>query len=213
MKNCKYCARTLSLDAFSKRVASPDGLSYKCRECQTAYNKNRWENDPEHRAKAIKRTTTWAQENREKRRVIVTAYDEKNRVKNSLRGSRDAKRRRAENPEKVRMMGRLAAQRRRHRAEKNNSYPHPDMALRLLEAAQGRCTYCEVIFESLTLDHFHPVSKGGDGSIGNMVPCCSSCNSSKKDRDGPEWIERKFGVDRLVSVYWRIEKLTAARLP
>lgn len=213
MKYCKSCAKDLPLNAFGKRSASPDGLSYKCKECQTKYNKDRWANEPEHREKAIKRAAIWASKNKEKRRLIASTYDEKNREKKSLQGCADAKRRRLENPERERMLGRMAAQRRRHRAVGNNSFPHPLVAARLLKAADGKCTYCGLIFEKLTLDHFHPVSKGGDGCSANMVPCCQKCNSSKKDKDGPAWIEKRFGIARLVVVYWRLEKLSTTRFP
>lgn len=213
MKHCKYCSRGLPLEAFSKRKASPDGLSYKCRECQSAYAKNRWATDVDYQRKTIDKAARWAKANRDKRREITKAYDDKNRDAKRQRECARAKRLRAENPEKERLKGRIAAQVRRHRAVESNSFPHPAMATRLLNTANGFCTYCENVFEKLTLDHFHPVSKGGDGSIGNMVPCCASCNSSKKDRDGPAWIENRFGIERLIAVYWRIEALSAARLP
>lgn len=45
---------------------------------------------------------------------------------------------------------------------------------------EGKCVYC---FEKYShLDHVHPVSKGGDTSVENIVPACSRCNISKKDR-------------------------------
>lgn len=41
MKHCRYCGQDLPLDSFSKRKASPDGLAYKCRECDRAYRLGR----------------------------------------------------------------------------------------------------------------------------------------------------------------------------
>ncbi|HWQ68475.1 MAG TPA: HNH endonuclease, partial [Patescibacteria group bacterium] len=32
-----------------------------------------------------------------------------------------------------------------------------------------------------------PLSRGGETQPGNVVPACTSCNSSKKDRSPLEW--------------------------
>lgn len=47
-----------------------------------------------------------------------------------------------------------------------------------------KCQYCgkcapEVI---LHVDHIHPVSKGGDSDILNLITACSDCNGGKSDR-------------------------------
>lgn len=61
------------------------------------------------------------------------------------------------------------------------------------------CSYCgrprsEFSVENWTLDHVIPISKGGEHSQANVVPCCKPCNNSKRDRDLDEWrasIERR----------------------
>ena len=47
-----------------------------------------------------------------------------------------------------------------------------------------RCQYCCKVFpkKSLTLDHVHPVSKGGQHTWENVVTACSACNNKKADR-------------------------------
>lgn len=50
----------------------------------------------------------------------------------------------------------------------------------------NRCAYCGQD-KNLTLDHFIPVSKGGELSINNVLPSCTSCNSSKGAKDYFEW--------------------------
>lgn len=37
--------------------------------------------------------------------------------------------------------------------------------------------------KELAVDHFIPRSKGGSNVIWNLVPCCTSCNSSKSNKD------------------------------
>ena len=47
------------------------------------------------------------------------------------------------------------------------------------------CTYCQKVLSGAdaTVDHIIPLAKGGDRlALGNLVACCRSCNSSKKDR-------------------------------
>lgn len=48
-----------------------------------------------------------------------------------------------------------------------------------------RCGYCEVretdSGSPLTLDHFHPRSKGGGDTLENLVYSCHACNTFKSD--------------------------------
>jgi 5-methylcytosine-specific restriction endonuclease McrA len=48
--------------------------------------------------------------------------------------------------------------------------------------AQGRCAYCQGAFapDALTMDHIVPISRGGRSTKGNVVPCCTACNATKK---------------------------------
>lgn len=48
------------------------------------------------------------------------------------------------------------------------------------------CAYCGDI-KKLTMEHFIPVSKQGGLTIQNVLPVCSSCNSSKGNRDFTSW--------------------------
>src|SRR5205085_10121397 len=46
-----------------------------------------------------------------------------------------------------------------------------------------RCVYCatRLEFEFATLDHVHPLAKGGAHVSGNVVSACSRCNRLKGD--------------------------------
>lgn len=57
---------------------------------------------------------------------------------------------------------------------------------RLCVRHHHRCFYC-VAREPLTMDHVIPIIRGGRHSIGNLVPACVSCNSSKSRRFIMEW--------------------------
>jgi 5-methylcytosine-specific restriction endonuclease McrA len=44
-----------------------------------------------------------------------------------------------------------------------------------------RCVYCgtSLGLEHATLDHVHPLSRGGDHAPGNLVAACQTCNQLK----------------------------------
>lgn len=50
----------------------------------------------------------------------------------------------------------------------------------------NRCAYCgqETV---LAQDHFIPLSKGGEYTKNNIIPCCKSCNSKKHNSKFEEW--------------------------
>lgn len=47
---------------------------------------------------------------------------------------------------------------------------------------RGICHYCENKFKpgDLTLDHVVPLARGGNTTLGNVVPACKVCNRDKK---------------------------------
>lgn len=54
----------------------------------------------------------------------------------------------------------------------------------------NKCCYCGKEDE-LTQEHFVPLSKGGEYTKNNIIPCCSICNSSKCDKDFFEWYPKQ----------------------
>lgn len=52
------------------------------------------------------------------------------------------------------------------------------------------CSYCGVTGVPLTLDHLFAKAKNGCDSGDNFVYCCKSCNSSKRDMDYFQWVEK-----------------------
>ena len=71
--------------------------------------------------------------------------------------------------------------------------PSPELARQLLlkravkrdavRSSGRRCVYCgtSVDLNSATLDHVHPVARGGASEFGNLVAACAPCNRLKGD--------------------------------
>lgn len=55
--------------------------------------------------------------------------------------------------------------------------------IRLLNIQDDRCYLCgcSITFDTATIDHFFPKSKGGGNSMENMFVSCMPCNSHKSD--------------------------------
>ncbi|MCU4744788.1 HNH endonuclease [Natrialbaceae archaeon A-CW2] len=62
----------------------------------------------------------------------------------------------------------------------------------------GLCMYCGKESKT-TFDHVIPMDNGGDSEMGNMVPVCPSCNSSKSNKNVIDWHKKHdIPVDRVV---------------
>jgi len=59
------------------------------------------------------------------------------------------------------------------------------------KTSTGKCYYCDkkVGFKNLTMDHIIPLSRGGRSTKDNLVPCCKTCNTKKKNALPVEWEE------------------------
>ena len=98
MKHCNSCDKDKDESLFGNRKASPDGLSSKCKECQSAYDKAR-ANDPKRvkaRAEYAKTPSgieaskrakkKWANENKGKVYEITKSYRERHPLKCKAHG-------------------------------------------------------------------------------------------------------------------------------
>lgn len=64
---------------------------------------------------------------------------------------------------------------------------------RCLERHRNACAYCSISFTDdnrPTWDHVVAISRGGPHSVGNLVPACMACNTSKWASTITEWRAR-----------------------
>lgn len=94
------------------------------------------------------------------------------------------------------------------RGETNVEYSHNDWKETVIFFG-GECAYCGKTTrkgERLTRDHLVPVSHGGTTTQRNIVPACSSCNSSKGAKEWREWFMQQpfFSQERMNRIFkWR----------
>jgi 5-methylcytosine-specific restriction endonuclease McrA len=115
----------------------------------------------------------------EKHRATSQAYRDANREK-VREGVRDWFRRHPH-------AASLASTRYRARLARVENTLKVDELVETLEVFNHRCGYCLVDLRTLpkgeqTWDHIEPLVRGGSHTQGNLIPCCKSCNSRKKDR-------------------------------
>lgn len=124
-------------------------------------------------------------------KVELLAKEKKKREEN--RDEIRERRRRYRQSSIHKMVKKASANRRRAKKRNNHTVPYSKDALSSrLDQFCGKCAYCGesvdlLVPRSLTWDHFISISRGGPDCLGNIVPACGSCNSSKSDRDPLEW--------------------------
>lgn len=144
-----------------------------CRPCAAAYQQK------------------WNDENRDKRRGYFNQWRDQNAEYNRERTRRWQR----ETRDKRRDAIRAGNQRRRARIAGAPGYGYAT-AERIAQRVAyhgSRCRYCGST-EKLGIDHMIPLARGGGHWPSNLVPCCGSCNSSKRTKTYAEfkrWLENR----------------------
>lgn len=192
--------RAYARDRYS---ADPEKALERCKQWRSdnaelvkALNRAGYERrkrDPAYRERNRERCRAWYLKNHE--RVAVSRRKNIERIREQRRrrdaenptAPREALRRWcAANPDKVREY----RHRRRARLLDGCSPGVTGEQWREICRAHGqRCAYCGTLAK-LTVDHVIPVSRGGKDEPSNVVPACSSCNSSKGTKLLSEWRPR-----------------------
>jgi hypothetical protein len=102
---------------------------------------------------------------------------------------------RNKNREKTNSVRRISTNRRRAcKRQLVNSYTLSEWQA-CVEYFDNKCAYCGNE-EKLSQEHFVPLSKGGEYTKNNIIPSCTTCNSSKINKDFFEWYPKQLFYDK-----------------
>lgn len=215
MKTCSRCELPKPISSFRKDKGCKSGRRNLCKACHSKAQRMWYATTREFRRLVA---AEYRASHREQLRQA-----ERDRVGRMSKAEYEVIRKRArdwgrQHPERVAERvrsfkatpgGRLAVKEynSRRRALKRVSGVLPEkvpasIMLAIFEGYGNACFYCGKGGIKLTLDHFVALNMGGVHAPGNLVPCCSRCNSSKQDSAPLEWMLREGIEPRLPSNFW-----------
>jgi 5-methylcytosine-specific restriction endonuclease McrA len=208
-KTCSKCQQLLLTTCFNKFSRGKDGLSAWCKECNKKYQKaHQAKNAETYKAKA----KIYRQDNKAKLKEANRKYYELNkesrlarnaewRLVNADRKKLSDKNWQKNNPEKRKQIAatwfrnhpdKASLNRQIRRARLKNAKFFEVTSKDIAKIMAGNCIYCGAYSEHV--DHVIPLSRGGQHSVGNLVPSCQKCNLSKNNKTIMEWRVWKLRV-------------------
>ena len=103
---------------------------------------------------------------------------------------------------------RARAARRRQRRMSRVEHDLSDTQWAALQAAWGGCAYCGKADRALQRDCVLAISRGGRYTLGNVVPACATCNTSKCNAEVTTWM-RRHRLDERTFLLRHLEITTA----
>lgn len=182
-KACPQCGNNVT-----PRKGKGYPKTYCSKRCQVRAAGERRRLKPEDRAKAAARTKQWREQNPKRSREAIKRLWQLNGERYLLT-QKEWKQR---NLERYRKVQRDASARRYGRMS-GVGVSVRDW-IKLVNRYNNCCAYCGIHSNKLQQDHIIPLSRGGKHTIGNVLPACGSCNSSKNDSMLFEW---KIKTDKL----------------
>src|SRR4030042_3084667 len=85
---------------------------------------------------------------------------------------------------------RLVRQKARRKAREVNPTLTGEQWNAILQKFDNSCAYCGNQ-DNITMDHFVPLVLGGKTELGNIVPACIHCNSSKQHKQPNDWCNKE----------------------
>lgn len=175
-KFCSNCGEEKPLSDFSTVRRNKDGKHFQCKPCQNSYMRKFYANNQQ----SVKaRVRKYHEANREiankkrQERYLANRPEHLAKCREWVQNNRD----------KSRASKRNTAHRRRVII---GSSTYQVRAKEIQKLLTQNCFYCGST-EKITIDHVVPIFRGGQHKIGNLVPACKSCNSSKGSKLFTEW--------------------------
>ena len=172
MKVCSKCKEEKPLDKFPPHDQTRDRRATSCRACRSTYNKKRYLQDPEHHERVLAQGRKWRASNPDY--PSEWAAENKERVINAHREWR------ANNREKDVKAHAKSNQIRRARKQ-GVEFDRTVSLDSAYERFHGMCGIClkPCLRQDASLDHVHPLSKGGAHTWDNIQLAHRTCNSRK----------------------------------
>ena len=163
MKTCSTCKEEKPLEDFCRNSnGCKNGCAGRCKKCHVESRKKKYREDPEYRERAIQRTRKFIANNPDYAKTWVENNRDKNRA-NAHKGQI------------------------KRRAQMRDVEFDPSVNLNeTFKRFEGVCGICDGIMtrEQATIDHIHPISKGGSHIWDNIQLAHQSCNSRKGNAVG-----------------------------
>ena len=198
-KKCKECNKFYPNNNIYFNISNRaiDKLHYNCKQCEREKRIQKWKNDDKYKKSRLK----YIENNKEKIKEYRHNQYLKNRDyelekdKNYNKKNRNIIRERERkylSTEKGKQVNHLKTVKRRTRLNKLKNDFNLEQWEKCKNYFNNCCAYCGKK-EKLTVEHFIPISKGGNTIAKNILPICKSCNSSKQEKDFEKWYkEQKF---------------------
>lgn len=181
-RTCTVCAVSKPLEDFPRDANATQGRRANCKACHAAKSKRRYAADPSVRERYVAARKSRALADPDAARAYVREQYERHREKR---------------------LTRQWAHTQARRARAAGVVMDDDLSMQGLRDRDGdECHYCGVVLDFepnvgkaykpdlATVDHVHPISRGGSHTWDNVVLACWACNTSKKDRTVEEWLGR-----------------------
>ena len=201
--NCRDCRKISTKNYYDKNITL-------IKERAKIDSKFRRDNNPEYMQKYLKQ---YQQENAEELKAYKREHYLKNKEKISVKAKlyREThkeekrlqdKRYREQNREKIKEQKYLSVLVRRTKMKNAEATLIKEDWQKIIKFFNNECAYCGDTPNKLTLDHFVPVSRGGELTVNNSIPACGRCNESKNDKDFFLWypLYKHFDKDRFKKV-------------
>lgn len=203
-KKCTLCGKEYPATAeyFYRNKARIDGLRCDCKICMNARNKKYWE---KHAGKRYQIHKAYVESHRDRLTELAKVYRKNHsdeiraRKKAYSREHKDELAQKTKdwikkNPDKYRAFpskqkdyNNVKVQRCIARKSGRISTLSVSEWKRIKSEFANSCAYCGVQTDDLQQDHFVPKSLGGNHEVGNIIPACKSCNSSKNNKEFSIW--------------------------
>lgn len=203
-KECSHCKSEFpeTNEYFSKQSSGKNGLNSCCKKCCTEKSKKYYLKHKEQRSNKMKK---YYQKNKNKYLVNQKKWRKANEERYRENQRNYLKRM---SSEKKRI---IYAQKRHKRTARSAMVEH-SLTIKqwkfILLAFEHKCAYCGKS-DSLTREHFIPLSLGGNYSIYNIIPTCMMCNCSKSANDFFDWYPQQpfYSKQRVDFILDHFEKL------